>query len=133
MDGGLGELAALGIKAYVLPGTTYHEVVLELPLQDGTPGIALSTTELLGNLSELSDLAGLSRLMRLLLRLLGPPGGGLGVARVVRWREVSDRKRVAAWLRSMAALRDIRLVLVGHGAPVTDDAAASLRRAAGHL
>ncbi|HSS40281.1 MAG TPA: hypothetical protein VLT58_16050, partial [Polyangia bacterium] len=104
-----------------------------LPVQDGTPGIALCTTELLGNLSELSGLAGLSRLMRLLLRLLGPPGGGLGVARVVRWREVSDRKRVQAWLRSLAARRDVRMVLVGHGAPLTDDAVASLRRAAGHL
>ncbi len=133
IDGDLGELAGLGIKAYVLPGTTYHEVVLELPLQGGTPAIALCTTELLGNLSELSDLAGLSRLMRLLLHLLGPPGGGFGVARVVRWREVSDRKRAQAWLRSMAARRDVRMVLVGHGSPVTEEAGASLRRAAGHF
>src|SRR5437763_13381920 len=56
IDGDLGELAALGIKAYVLPGTTYHEVVLELPVEVGTPGVALCTTELLGNLSEVSDL-----------------------------------------------------------------------------
>jgi hypothetical protein len=127
IDGDLGELAALGIKAYVPPGTTYHEVVLELPVQNGTPGIALCTTELLGNLS---DLSGLPRLMRLLLRLLGPPGGGFGVARVVRWREVSDRKRMRAWLRSLAARRDLRMVLVGHGSPVTEEPAAALRRAA---
>jgi hypothetical protein len=130
IDGDLGELAALGIKAYVPPGTTYHEVVLELPLQGGTPGtpgIALCMTELLGNLS---DLSGLPRLMRLLLRLLGPPGGGFGVARVVRWREVSDRKRMQVWLRSLSARRDLRMVLVGHGSPVTEEPAASLRRAA---
>ena len=133
IDGDLAELAGLGIKAYVLPGTTYHEVVLELPLQGGTPGIALCATELLGNLSGLSDLAGLSRLMRLLLHLLGPPGGGFGVARVVRWREVSDRRRAQAWLRSTAARRDVRMVLVGHGSPVTEEAGASLRRAAGHF
>jgi hypothetical protein len=127
IDADLGELDGLGIKAYVLPGTTYHEVVLELPVEGG---IAVCTTELLGNFS---DLSGLSRLMRLLLRLLGPPGGGLGVARVVRWREVSDRKGVQSWLRSLAVRRDLRMVLVGHGRPVTEDPGGPLRRAAGHL
>ena len=65
VDGDLSELAPLGINAYVLPGTTYHEVVLELPVEGG---IALCTTELLGNLS------GLPGLMGLLLRLIGAPG-----------------------------------------------------------
>ena len=120
VDGDIDELGALGINAYVLPGTTYHEVLLELPVEGG---VALCTTELLGNLSRLPGLMGL------LLRLLGPPGGGLGVARVVRWREVSDRNRVRAWLRSLADRPELRMVLVGHGSPVTDDARASLRRA----
>jgi hypothetical protein len=124
VDGDLGELGALGINAYVLPGTTYHEVVLELPVEGG---VAICTTELLGNLSKLPGLMGL------LLRLLGPPGGGLGVARVVRWREVSDRKRAGAWLRALAERPDVRMVLVGHGSPVTDDAGAALRRAAEHF
>ena len=124
IDGDLAELAALGIKAYVLPGTTYHEVVLELPVEGG---IALCTTELLGNLAKLAGLMGV------LLRLLGPPGGGLGVARVVRWREVSDRQRVRAWLSALAERPDVRMVLVGHGSPVTDGARAALGRAAGHL
>ena len=136
VDGELGELAAFGINAYVLPGTTYHEAVLELPLEGGQggdagmSGIALCTTELLGNLAGLS---GLPRLMRLLLRLIGPPGGGLGVARVVRWREVSDRERVRAWMNSLADRPELRMVLVGHGSPVTDDARAALRRAAAHV
>ncbi len=136
VDGDLGELAAFGINAYVLPGTTYHEAVLELPIdggqggQGGMSGIALCTTELLGNLG---GLPGLPRLMRLLLRLIGPPGGGLGVARVVRWREVSDRERVRAWMKSLAERPELRMVLVGHGSPVTEDARASLRRAAAHV
>ncbi|HSY41007.1 MAG TPA: hypothetical protein VLA79_15820 [Polyangia bacterium] len=71
--------------------------------------------------------------MGVLLRLLGPPGGGLGVARVVRWREVADRSRVRAWLKSLAERPELRLVLVGHGSPVTDDARGSLRRAAAHV
>jgi hypothetical protein len=131
VDGDLGELEALGIKAYVLPGTTYHEAVLELPVEGGTPGgtpgVALCTTELLGNIS------GLPGVMGVLLRLLGPSGGGFGVARVVRWREVSDRPRVRAWLSSLAERPELRLVLVGHGSPVTDDPRAALRRAAGQV
>jgi hypothetical protein len=130
VDGDLGELGALGINAYVLPGTTYHEAVLELPMQGEMAGIALCTTELLGNLS---GLPGLPRLLGLLLRLLGPPGGGLGVARVVRWREVSDRSRVRAWLKSLAERSELRMVLVGHGSPVTENAGVSLRRAAAHV
>ena len=124
VDGDLDELAALGIKAYLLPGTKYHEAVLELPVEGG---IALCTTELLGNL------AGLPGVMGVLLRLLGPPGGGFGVARVVRWREVSDRSRVRTWLKSLAERSELRMVLVGHGSPVTDDARGSLRRAAAHV
>ena len=127
VDGDLSELGALGINAYVLPGTTYREVVLELPVEGGTGGMALCTTELLGNLS------GLSGLMGLLLRLLGPPGGGLGVARVVRWREVSDRQRVRAWMKSLAERSDLRMVLVGHGSPLLENARDSLRRAARHV
>jgi hypothetical protein len=130
VDGDLGELAELGIKAYVLPGTTYHEVVLELPLEGdlaGLAGMALCTTELLGNLSRLPGLMGV------LLRVIGPPGGGLGVARVVRWREVSDRNRVRAWMTAMAERTDLRMVLVGHGSPVTQDPRGALRRAARHL
>jgi hypothetical protein len=126
VDGDLSELGELGINAYVLPGTTYHEVVLELPVEGrmaDTAGIALCTTELLGNLSRLPGLMGV------LLRVIGPPGGGLGVARVVRWREVSDRNRVRAWMRSMAERPDLRMVLVGHGSPVTVNARESLRRA----
>lgn len=127
VDGDLGELGALGINAYVLPGTTYHEVVLELPVEDGMAGMALCTTELLGNLSRLPGLLGLA------LRLIGPPGGGLGVARVVRWREVSDRDRAQAWLMSLTERPELCMVLVGHGRPITRDARASLRRAAGQL
>jgi glyoxylase-like metal-dependent hydrolase (beta-lactamase superfamily II) len=127
VDGDLGELGALGINAYVLPGTTYHEAALELPIEGDMAGVALCTAELLGNLT------GLPGLMGLALRLIGPPGGGLGVARVVRWREVSDRNSVRAWLRSLAERPELRLVLVGHGRPVTEDARASLRRAAENL
>ncbi len=124
VDADLAELGDLGIAAYPLPGTSYHEVVLELPIEGG---VALCATELL------SSIAGLPGLKGLLLRGLGPPGGGFGVARVVRWREVIDRERVRAWLTSLADRSDLRMVLVGHGGPVLRETRAALRRAAAQV
>jgi hypothetical protein len=126
----VAELRELGIVAYALPGTSYHETVLELPIDiDGgiSGGIALCTTELL------SSIAGLPGLKGLLLRGLGPPGGGFGVARVVKWREVADRQRVRNWLISLADRPDLRMVLVGHGTPVLRDAGSALRHAAAQV
>lgn len=118
---GLGELAELGIRAYPLPGTNYHEVILELPIPGG---YALCACELL------SDLVPPPRgLLGLLFKVLGPPGGGFGVARAVRWREVVDRSAVRAWLEHLAERPDLRCLLVGHGAPVTEDVAGALRHA----
>ncbi len=122
IDSGLDELGALGIRAYALPGTTYDEVILELPVAGG---VALCTCELLGNL-----IPPPTGLLGLLFKLLGPPGGGFGVNRVVRWREVVSRRAVRAWLTSLAERSDIRMILMGHGAPVTDDISAALSRAA---
>ena len=105
-----------------MPGTTYDEVILELPVSGG---VALCTCELLGNL-----IPPPTGLMGLLVKLLGPPGGGFGVNRVVRWREVVSRRAVRAWLTSLAERSDIRMILMGHGVPVLDDISAALSRAA---
>ena len=121
VDAGLGELADLGIRAYTLPGTDHHEVILELPV-DG--GHALCACELL------SDVVPTPRgLFGMLFKAMGPPGGGFGVARVVRWREVVSRPAVRAWLQGLADRRDLRCLLVGHGEPVARDVAAALRHA----
>jgi hypothetical protein len=118
---GLGELAELGIRAYPLPGTSYHEVILELPVPGG---YVLCACELL------SDLVPSPRgLVGLFFKMLGPPGGGFGVARAVRWREVVDRAAVREWLVGLAARRDLVCLLVGHGSPVTKDVAGALRHA----
>jgi glyoxylase-like metal-dependent hydrolase (beta-lactamase superfamily II) len=124
VDGDIAELVALGIAAYSLPGTTYHEVVLELPIEGG---VALCGTELLTSIVSLPGLKGV------LLRGLGPPGGGFGVARVVKWREVSDRQSVRAWLTSLAERPEVRMVLVGHGGPVMREARSALRHAAAQV
>ncbi len=122
IDGDLTELSAFGIRAYPLPGTSYHEAILELPI-DG--GVALCTCELLGNLTPPPRGA-----LGLLFKVLGPPGGGFGVSRAVRWREVVARPATRAWLVGLSERHDIRVITVGHGAPVTEHTQTALTRAA---
>jgi hypothetical protein len=120
VHGGLEELAPLGIEAFVLPGNDHEDVVMDIPFGAGR---ALCVCESLGNVET-------SGLMSVLFRVLGPPGGGFGVARAVRVREIPDRSRLRAWLRSQAARTDLRALLFGHGAPISDDVPAALARAA---
>jgi hypothetical protein len=121
VDGDLEELSAFRIHAALLPGASYHEAVLELPIEGG---VALCTTELLGNTASLRGW------FALLMKVFGPPGGGFGVSRAVRFREVVDRKQVRAWLEGLGAREDIKLILLGHGPAVIEDAPAALRHAA---
>ncbi|CAN5362759.1 hypothetical protein BH11MYX1_BH11MYX1_37200 [soil metagenome] len=120
VDGDITELAALGLTAYPLAGTKYHEVILELPIEGG---VALCACELLGNLSA-------HGIMALALKIFGVPRGGFGVARAVRFREVADREVVRRWLAGLASRTDIRILLVGHGEPIKSDAKGALAHAA---
>ena len=67
------------------------------------------------------------------MKLFGPPGGGFGVARAVRFREVVDRQKVRAWLTGLAERADVRMVLVGHGDALTSNVASELRRASAQV
>jgi hypothetical protein len=118
--GGLEELRAVGVQAFVLPGNDHEDVVMDIPFGDAR---ALCVCESLGNVKS-------SGLMSLLFRLLGPPGGGFGVARAVRMREIPDRSALRSWLRSQAQRTDLRALLFGHGAPITHDVRGALTRAA---
>jgi hypothetical protein len=121
IDGDVSELDALGIRAYPLPGTSYREVILEIPIHDG---VALCACELLGHFEHAHGVLGM------FTRIFGPPNGEFGVNRAVRWREVIDRQKVKDWLASLAGRTDIRLVVLAHGTPLTADVPAALRRAA---
>lgn len=120
VHGGLAELRALGIEAFVLPGNDHEDVVMDIPFGDAR---ALCVCESLGNVK-------MPGLLSLVFRALGPPGGGFGVARAVRIREIPDRSRLRAWLRNQAERTDLRALLFGHGAPITHDVPAALARAA---
>lgn len=120
VSGSLDELRSVGIESFILPGNDHEDVVMDIPFGAAR---ALCICESLGNVAT-------SGLMSLLFRVLGPPGGGFGVARAVRIREIPDRSRLRAWLRTQAARTDLRALLFGHGAPITEDVPGALRRAA---
>lgn len=123
VDGGLGALSDYGVDARVLPGNTYEDVAMEVPLPDGR---ALVVCETLGNVRP-------TGLFGVLFRVLGPPGGGFGVARAVRWREVRDATALRVWLSERADHGDVRMLLFGHGDAIVDDAPGALRTAAAQL
>lgn len=118
--GGLTELSGVGIDAFVLPGNDHEDVVMDIPFGDAR---ALCVCESLNNVK-------MSGVMSLLFRALGPPGGGFGVARAVRIREIPDRASLRSWLRSQSERTDLRALLFGHGAPITHDVPRALARAA---
>jgi hypothetical protein len=128
VDGGLSELSEhalsdYGVEAYVLPSNTQEDVVMDVRLADGH---ALCICESLGNVS-------VSGWLRLLFRVAGPPGGGFGIARAVRLRELRDVTQLRAWLQRQAERTDLRCLLFGHGQPLTVDIPGALRRAAHQL
>jgi hypothetical protein len=128
VDGALSELSdhglsEYGVEAYVLPSNIQEDVVLDVRLADGH---ALCVCESLGNVSAAGWLG-------LLFKLLGPPGGGFGVARAVRLRELRDVAQLRAWLLRQAERKDLRCLLFGHGQPLTADIPGALRLAAQQL
>ena len=123
VDAGLAELRAAGIESFVLPGNDHEDVVMDVPFGDGR---ALCVCESLGNVKS-------SGAISLLFRVLGPPGGGFGVARAVRIREIRDRPRLRRWLQTQAKRADLRALLFGHGVPILDEVPAALERAAAQV
>jgi hypothetical protein len=125
VDGGLEELSAFDIRSYVLPGNTYEDVVMDVPLA-GRDGRALCVCESLGNVS-------LPGVWSLIFRVLGPPGGGFGVARVVKLREIRGRAELRGWLLQQAERSELKALLLGHGPAITQNVSAALRRAAAQV
>lgn len=120
VDGPLSDLSRFGIDSYVLPGNVLEDTVMDVPLEGGR---ALCVCETLNNITT-------TGLMSVLLKFLGPPGGGFGVARAVRWREIRGRDALRTWLKEQSARADLRYLLFGHGAPITNEIPSALRRAA---
>jgi len=112
-------LPALGVHPHQIPGMRYDEVVLDVPTGDAEGSRALLFT----------DIVGCGTPKGLLMRMLGPPGGR-GVPRIAKLRQISDKPRVASFLRERAQTPHLRVVLGAHSDPITTDAPAFLREAA---
>ena len=112
-------LPPLGIHPHQIPGMKYDEVVLDVPTGDPEGSRALLFT----------DIVGCGTPKGILMRMLGPPGGR-GVPRIAKLRQISDKPRVATFLREMAETPRLRIMLGAHSDPVMSDAPAFLREAA---
>ncbi len=108
-------LPAVGIRFEIAPGMKVQEIVLDLDVPGGR---ALVFTDLFG-----TGIPGLFG------KLLGAPGG-VGVARIVKFRQVSDRAAVRAYLRHKGEAADLKLILVAHGEALQSGCAEALKRAA---
>lgn len=113
---GASHLLDYAIPAETIPGTSYEDLAMRLPIPGGH---ALCVCELLSNVPMPGP-----------LKLIGTPGGGFGIARAVKWREVRDKERTCAWLLERAADPLLKMILVGHGDPITDNPAEVLRQVA---
>ena len=107
-----------GVIFHTIPGHKCGEVVMELALAGG--GKALVFTDLVGEHEGKANL---------FLKILGAPGGS-GVARIVKWRQITDKSQVRAFLQKMAALPSLQLVIGCHGGPVKANCATWLTAAA---
>jgi hypothetical protein len=61
------------------------------------------------------------------------PTGQVSAPRVMRWLALKDKRAFARQLDGLAATPGLARVLVGHGKPITDDAAGALRRVSKQL
>lgn len=120
------ELPQLGVRVHRISGTRHEDDVLDLPVRraDGSEsGRAALFTDLIGNVPKRPGFNGF------LLNLLGS-GGKPGIPRIVKFRQVVDKAATADFLMRMAALPDLRMVLVAHGAPILSGAREALELAA---
>jgi hypothetical protein len=114
-------LPPLGVTVHK-PGGFEHELIYEVKLEGG--GVALVFNDILGHAEALPGVQGK------VFGLLGVPGGGVGLPRIVRFFFLKDKKAYREWLTKAAdEIKDIRVITVSHGPPVKGDGNAALRQA----
>jgi hypothetical protein len=113
-------LPALGVRLHAVPGLKIVEYAYDVPMPEG--GRMLILNDVLGNVGATRGLIGW-----LIFRPLIEPGNGPRVADYFRRRHVRDLDTVKCFLAGLGTIRDLRLVTVSHGEPITDDPAAKLR------
>ena len=112
-------LPALGIRFRYAPGMKWACTELNLDL-DIDNGRALLFT----------DIFTATPPKKIGERLLVAPKGGIGLARVVRFRQVEDRGAVRSYFTELSELPNLRWLLTCHGKPISEDCAGVLQHAA---
>jgi hypothetical protein len=115
-----------GVKAAVMPGCKDGELYYEVPVGDGEH--ALVVADLLFNLRE--HYGGIHGLI---LRYVTASTGFFGMTRVARFVNLKSVGPLRDFLLDMARRRDLSMIVVGHGPPVTDNVSEHFREAAGLL
>jgi hypothetical protein len=111
-------LPPLGVRHHIARGMKSQEIVLDVATAAG--GRALFFTDLFAASTSGSSL---------MMRLLGTPGQ-CGVPRIVKFRQVSDKKAVRSFLRELAGLENIEILSGTHGPPVKSACREALEEAA---
>lgn len=121
-------LPELGVTCHSPDGMKEgYELVYEVPMEGG--GKVLLVNDILGS----KHPHAVTGFKGLLMGFLGPPGGQLGQARIVRQFFGKDRAAFKTFVERLASIPDVRLMTTSHGPPVAGDVSAQLREAAGRL
>lgn len=117
------ELKDANISASLAPGLKADEVHLRIKLKDG---YALCVCDIFAGDNSYEPGIGAA----IFKSLLGPKGGGFGIAKIVQWRQIADKPKVKSWVQGLARDAELSMVLVCHGEPLVKDIPARLSKAA---
>lgn len=117
-------LPAIGVRFHVPDGMKEgYELVYEVDLEGG--GRALVVNDVLSKRHP----HGPTGIGGAIGKIVGPPGGELGQARIVRFMFGKDRAAFRRFVEKLASVPDLRVLTTSHGPPIQGDVAAALRGA----
>ncbi|MBL8032916.1 MAG: hypothetical protein JNJ69_04400 [Leptospiraceae bacterium] len=114
------------ISATLVPGLKFHEIHLQFEVPGGH---ALIVCDLFAG----DDCYATGFGAKLAKFILGTSSGGFGIAKIVKWRQISDRAKVKKYITDLAEDAQLKLVLVCHGVPLRESVATRLSEAAAQL
>jgi hypothetical protein len=117
VDGGYGEVPKDdGVRVFELEGTKGHEGVIEVHSPSGT---SLVFNDSVNNVGKLGGLFG----------FMLAPTGRPSVPRIFRWFFVKDKSVFIAHMEKLAAIADLKRVIVSHGKMMDQKPADDLKMA----
>jgi hypothetical protein len=118
-------LDSVGVTVHTLGGTKPGELVYELTIDDES-GKALIFCDAIFNVDPMRGLG--SSIANFL-----SSAGRLTMGRLGRFVMLSDKEAFRAWLVEMSNLPGLKVVIMAHGKPLTEDVGAKLAAAAAEL